>query len=179
MRGSNFIGMIAIGFALAGPGSMMGVAHASSTAMTPPQAVTDPNYGFTIELAFTANALQGLTERNEQVIVSASYYADPSEEGAAHADEIGRIDLGTKNVQVRAEPGTVHVAGSQVDPEGLRWIDGDIGVNVNVYTARLSSDDNLINCDFIDGPLVDTKAAEPVLLRCALITENMDSELRP
>ena len=139
----------------------------------------DQSFGFAVELAFTVDALDSLTERNEEVIVSASYYADPTPEGEQHADDIGRIDLGTEDVQVPAEPGTVEITGDEVDTDALQWTEGDIGVNVNVFTARLSSDDNLINCDIIDGPLADAMLAAPVMLRCALIEEGMDFEVKP
>lgn len=57
-------------------------------------------------------------------------------------------------------------------------IDGDVMVNVNVYSAWLSSDDNLISCDLVDGPLSDLTAT-PVTLRCALIEEDVETELKP
>jgi hypothetical protein len=94
-------------------------------------------------------------------------------------DEIGRIDLGTENVQAPAESGVVQVTGDEIDTDSLQWVGGDIGVNVNVFTARLSSDDNLISCDVIDGPLTDVVTAMPVTLRCALIEEGMETELKP
>ena len=57
--------------------------------------------------------------------------------------------------------------------------DGDIGVNVNVFTARQSGDLNLISCDFIDGPLDDVIQAMPVALHCTLIEEEIETELKP
>ena len=51
-------------------------------------------------------------------------------------------------------------------------------VNVNVYSARLSNDDNLISCDFIDGPVSDLTTT-PITLRCALIEEGIEAELKP
>ena len=38
--------------------------------------------------------------------------------------------------------------------------------------------DNLLGCDFIDGPLSNVQK-QPVTLHCALIEENYDTELKP
>lgn len=78
-----------------------------------------------------------------------------------------------------AKPGTVQMTGGGVDEKRLQWSDGDIGVNVNVFTARLSGDLNLISCDFIDGPLDDVIQAMPVALHCTLIEEEIETELKP
>ena len=78
-------------------------------------------------------------------------------------------------MQGPAESGTVKITGEKVNADRLQWTEGDVMVNVNVYSARLSSDDNLINCDFIDGPLPAVSA--PVTLHCALIEEDIETML--
>ena len=60
----------------------------------------------------------------------------------------------------------------------LKWVEGDVKVNLNVASARKSSSDNLLGCDFIDGPLSKVQK-QPVTLHCALIEENYDTELKP
>lgn len=139
----------------------------------------DSPYGFSVDLSFTAEALESLTGLGEEIIVSASYYADPSAEGAEFADETGRMDLGNEDVQTPAEPGIVRITGGGVNDDQLQWIDGDIGVNVNVFTARLSGDLNLISCDIIDGPLDNVIQNMPVALHCGLIEEGIETELKP
>lgn len=145
--------------------------------------IDDPSegqeFGFAIDLSFTATALDTLAEQNEEVIVFASYYADPAPEGEEHTDDVGRINLGSEEVRVPAEAGAIEVTGSQIDMDALQWVDGDIGVNVNIFTARLSSDDNLINCDVIDGLLAEVITATPVALQCALIEEDKDIQVKP
>ncbi|MCP9231117.1 hypothetical protein NMG46_12775 [Mesorhizobium sp. LMG 17147] len=44
--------------------------------------------------------------------------------------------------------------------------------------ARKGSADNLLNGDFIDGPLCDVQR-EPVAVHCGLIEENVDTKLKP
>src|SRR5690606_702943 len=41
----------------------------------------DQSFGFTVDLGFTQAALDTLTGQGEEVVVSASYYADPTPEG--------------------------------------------------------------------------------------------------
>ena len=58
-------------------------------------------------------------------------------------------------------------------------ITGGVKVNVNLYSARHSSSDNILACDFIDGSLADVVKAQPVTLHCGLITENAKTALKP
>lgn len=139
----------------------------------------DSSFGFTVDLSFSPNALELLTERGEDIIVSASYYGDASDESQEFADDTGRYNLATEEVQASAAPGIIQITGDQVGEDDLEWIRGALNVNVNVYTARLSGDLNLINCDFIDGPLDHVIQAMPVPLHCALIEEGIETELKP
>lgn len=139
----------------------------------------DSPFGFTVDLTFSAKAEERLASLHEEVIVSASYYGDPSAKGKEFADDVGRFDLGTETVQVQASPGTAKITGNQVGESDLEWIEGRPNVNVNVFTARISSDDNLISCDFIDGPLDDVIQSMPVALHCTLIEEEVDAEPKP
>lgn len=138
-------------------------------------------FGFTVTLSFSARALETLSSLNERVIVAASYSGEPTPEGVAHADEIGQINLGSELVETPAADGPVEVTGSGVLPEMLQWArDGSIAVNVNVFTARLSNEDNLISCDIVDGPLADVRAAAmPIPLACSLIEENPETAVKP
>lgn len=141
-------------------------------------AASEQPYGFSLELEFSDKALSTLKTQGEEVIVAASYYGSPNRAGEKHADDVGQIDLGREEVQVPAEPGPVQVIGSGLDIENLKWIEGEVMVNVNVYSARLSSDDNLISCDLIDGPFSAIKDSI-VTLDCALIEEGKETELKP
>lgn len=139
----------------------------------------DSPFGFTVDLTFSTKAEERLTALHEEVVVSASYYGDPSEKGKEFADDVGRFDLGTETVQVPASPGIAKISGNQVGESDLEWIEGRSNVNVSVFTARISGDDNLISCDFIDGPLDDVIQSMPVALHCTLIEEEVDAELKP
>lgn len=137
-----------------------------------------PVPGFTIDLSLSPKALKTLSERKEKVIVDARYYGYPKPSARQHGDDVGQIQLGTEDVETAPRPGAVRVTGANVLVDRLDWIDGDIMVNVNGFTARKSGPDNLIDCDFIDGRLAAVTAA-PVTLHCALIEENYETKQRP
>lgn len=139
----------------------------------------DQPYAFPIDLTFTADALDTLGSRDEEVVVSVSYYADPAADGEQMADDVGRIDLGREEVQVAAEPEIVEITGSQLDVDALQWTEGDIMVEVSIYSARLSGPDNLISCDIIEGRLADVTVTPPIELQCSMIEEDMEIEVRP
>jgi hypothetical protein len=108
------------------------------------------------------------------------FYGDPKPNAEKHANEIGQISVSPQEewVEIPNAGGQAHISGTKVDLQTLKWVEGDVKVNVNVVSARKSSSDNLLRCDFIDGPLSKVQK-QPVTLHCALIEENYDTELKP
>jgi hypothetical protein len=60
-------------------------------------------------------------------------------------------------VGITGTGGQVRISGATVDPKRLDWLAGPANVNVNVASARKSSPDNLLDCDFIDGALANVR----------------------
>lgn len=147
--------------------------------IVPDDTATDQSFGFNLALALSDRAQSTLSELGEEIVVSASYYGSPTPEGEKYANEVGQIDLGGEDVQVPVGASSVvEITGSGIDAGKLQWVAGDVMVNVNAYSARLSGDDNLLACDFIDGPL-SAVTATPVTLHCALIEEGVETEQKP
>ncbi|CCV04225.1 conserved exported hypothetical protein [Mesorhizobium metallidurans STM 2683] len=143
-------------------------------------ATAQSDMGFDINVTLSKKAAARLAAKKEGIVVFASYYGDPKRNAEKHANEIGQISLEQKDEQVEI-PGTgghAHISGAKVDTKRLDWLAGPTKVNVNIASARKSSSDNLLNCDFIDGPLSDVQK-EPVTLHCGLIEENVDTKLKP
>ncbi|TPE63919.1 hypothetical protein FJQ54_03500 [Sandaracinobacter neustonicus] len=134
--------------------------------------------GFDLKTVLSKRAAAELGRRKEGVIVSASYYGDPLPSAQRHANEVGQIDLGRETMTLRGLGGPIHVSGANVETKRLGWLKGPPMVNVNVFTARRSSQNNLINCDFIDGEVARV-AAQPITLHCALIGEARDTIAYP
>lgn len=141
-------------------------------------AATSPN-SFDVNITLSAKAAQRLQSAHEGITLWASYYGDPGAAGQRHVDESGQIDLGHEQVRMLGRPGIVHIAGTGLHADRLKWIEGDAQVNVNVYTSRLSSDDNLLDCDFIDGDLATVVKIQPITLHCGLIDEHIKTQHKP
>lgn len=153
-------------------------AAAVSAAAVP--ATAQGNMGFDVNVTLSKKAAAKLAAEKEGIVALVDYYGDPKPSAEKHANEIGQISLEQQNEQV-AIPGTgghAHISGAKIDMKRLDWLSGPPNVNVNVASARKSSSDNLLGCDFIDGPLSDVQK-QPVTLHCALIEENYDTELKP
>lgn len=136
--------------------------------------------GFDINVTLSKKAAAKLAAKKEGIVVFASYYGDPKRSAEKHANEVGQISLEQQDeeVEISGTGGHAHISGAKVDTKRLDWLAGPAKVNVNVASARKSSSDNLLGCDFIDGPLSDVQA-EPVTLHCGLIEENLDTKLKP
>lgn len=144
------------------------------------QATAPGDMGFDINVTLSKKAATKLAAEKEGIVALVDYYGDPKKSAEKHANEIGQISLEKQDEEV-AIPGTggrVHISGAKVDTKRLDWLAGAVSVNVNIASARKSSSDNILACDFIDGPLSKVQKA-PVTLHCALIEENYDTELRP
>ncbi len=143
-------------------------------------ATSQSDMGFDVNVTLSRKAAAKLASQKEGIVAFADYYGDPKRSAEKRANEIGQISLAPQDEEV-AIPGIggrARISGAKVDPKRLDWLAGPVKVNVNVASARKSSSDNLLGCDFIDGPLSQCQK-EPVALHCALIEENYDTKLRP
>ncbi len=161
----------------------LALAVAVSAAGAAPAASADAkevpaNLGFDLEIRLSKLATYELARRKEGITVSASYYGDPTPAGKRHTNEVGLIDLGRESFALRGISGPARVTGATVDRKRLGWIAGPPTVNVNVFTSRRSSPNNLVTCDIIDGPVARVAKARTILV-CGLISEKRDAAVFP
>lgn len=138
----------------------------------------EENFSFDLTITLSSKAENKLKSVNEGITVLASYYGSPHKGAERHANEMGMIDLGTETIELGGHAGSAHIKGNSVSSERLKWIQQPVNVNVNLFSSRKSSDDNILSCDLIDGP-VNTVAKSPVTIHCALIEENTETKLKP
>ena len=132
--------------------------------------VADNPYAFTVRIDLSPVAAQQLARHNETIMASAFYYGVPKANAPAKvADEMGQVHLGNQEIELR-EAGDAVFDGRAVDHKPLAYVDGDPQVNVNVYSGRHSSEDNLLNCDFFEDA-VQIAHAKPIAIHCGLIGE--------
>jgi hypothetical protein len=151
MRGSGFIGAVAA-IALAMP-----AAHAAG-------------YGFTVDVSLSAKAARTLKARGEGIVVSAMYSGEPVPSKASKADEMGMIDLGAEDVTIAGANGRAVITGSKVIAAHVGWVKA-VGVLINVYTARKTTQDNLIDCGIFEDTVAKAQASQPIPIACKMIGE--------
>lgn len=134
--------------------------------------------GFSITLKLSDKLKTELAAKNETIIARAAFYGDPNAAGTTEVDEMGQIQLGDEELEFAPADDTILITGTTVPPAKLALIEGGAKVNVNVFSGRKSSEDNLISCDFIDGPVGELTAA-PTEINCGLITEDPVTMMKP
>jgi hypothetical protein len=135
--------------------------------------IEDPRpivFTFDVKIALSDKAAMRLKMRNESIVVSAAYSGEPKKDAGGRANEIGMIDLGVENVEVIGAEGLVKVTGTKIDIRRMDWIRGPVMLNVNLYSGRHASTDNILACDFFDGKLSSAVRKTPEL-HCSLIEE--------
>ncbi len=148
-----------------------------ASALTSAVAETPVAYPFSIQLTLSEKLVAELTAKNETIIVAAYFYGEPNEKGQSEIDDMGYIQLGDERTEIPPASGLVPINGV-VDPAKVALLATPVSVNVNIFSGRKSSEDNLISCDFIDGPVADLGTA-PVEISCGLITEDPVTTHKP
>lgn len=144
-------------------------------------ATAQDGMGFDVNVTLSPKAAAKLAAEKEGIVVFADYFGDPKRSAKKHANEIGQIDLNQQDetVEIPGTGGHAVISGAKVDMKRLDWLAGPAKVNVNVASARKSSLDNLLACDFIEGAVADVRQA-PITLHCYLIAEkHPDTKLKP
>ena len=139
---------------------------------------TNENLGFDIKISLSKKAAAKLQSTNTGITVMASYYGNPRKSARRRVNEIGLIDLGLDTIDRSGGPGLVHITGNTIAAERLEWIQGPAKVNVNILSSRKGDENNILNCDFIDGDIAAIKES-PVELHCSLIEEDIENKHKP
>ncbi|MBS1800262.1 MAG: hypothetical protein JSS95_10585 [Acidobacteria bacterium] len=134
-------------------------------------------FTFDVQITLSDKAAMRLKMRNESIVVSAAYSGEPKKDAEGRANEIGMIDLGVESVEVVGAEGLVRVTGTKIDIKRLDWIKGPVMLNVNLFSGRHASADNILACDFFDGKLSSAVRKTPQL-HCSLIEEQEKTEHR-
>ena len=130
----------------------------------------DP-FAYTVEVTLSDAAKAQFSRSGESVIVGATYFADPAPDaGEDVINDIGQVDLGSAQVELAGE-GPAVFGGGGLQRDRLRFIEGEPQVNVNAWSGRKSSPDNLLDCDMFQDAIA-VAAREPIKLKCRLSAED-------
>jgi hypothetical protein len=136
-----------------------------------PASARDDAMSFSLDVSLSSRAEARLVSLHEKIIVWALWSGQPTKAAKKHVDEEGKIDLGTEEVTLPASGGHGELSGRSVKPTQIGWVkDRDVQILVNVVSARLSGQNNILNCDIFAGS-VATARANPPRIACKLIEE--------
>ena len=110
-------------------------------------------------IAARAGSIRGETARK---VAASKAGAQASE------DEMGQVQLGEDFVEVAPENATIKVPAVNFQSGQLTNVEGPPQVLVNVYSARRTHEDNLLDCGIYEGP-VSMAQQQPVDIQCDLI----------
>lgn len=131
------------------------------------QTAAADGYGFTVDVTLSPKAAALLAARKEKIVVAAYYDGDVRPDYRAKADDLGHIDLGKELVTISGAGGRAVFTGKTLLKARLGWVT-EARIVINVFTARLSGQYNLISCGFVEGTFPKMQA-RPVAIHCKLI----------
>lgn len=134
-------------------------------ALTPPALAQDSQIMLNITLDAATQA--AMEKRGELMIVSVMYYGEPKPGNEAAGDEMGRIYLGWEEYTIWPKNQSFAIGSSLTAAAPFDTVQKPM-LNLNLYSARISDENNLLDCSFIDGPVKDLHAA-PQEVVCKLI----------
>lgn len=140
-----------------------------------PTTASSDKYAFTVAVTLSDAARKQFDKSGESLVIGAAYFATPAANAPKGVvNEIGTIDLGRKEKEL-ASSGEVTFDGSALKRDRLTYVKGLPQVNINVWSGRKSSPDNLLDCDMFQDAITVAARKNPITLHCRLIDEP-DSE---
>ena len=124
---------------------------------------------YRVEVALSPAAQAKLAKAKETIVIAADYYGTPTAAAAGQANEVGQLDLGKAEHEL-AQAGAADFDANGFMAERLGLVEGAPEVNINVWSGRHSSPDNLLDCEFFQDTLA-VAAQAPIQLHCKLIGE--------
>jgi len=104
---------------------------------------------FEIEVSNSSRVNKTLAGRKETIIVSAMFNGEPLSD--QDRDEIGMMPVLDKNIELAGNNRIARFEGLRFSRKHLdKLADKDINLLINVYSGRKSSDDNLLDCGFME-----------------------------
>jgi len=152
------------GFRCAGLAVAFGVFVAGSGSAAP-----GAGYGFSVDITLSPRAAALLAAKHEMITVSAEYSGDPIPSKMKLADEMGEIDLGGEDVTIPGTNGRAVISGRKFIAAHAGWVKVP-QVLINVFTARHSDPNNLLDCGIFEDALSKAQAA-PIQIHCKVIGE--------
>ena len=104
----------------------------------------------TLHISFDAASATKLQEAGEMVTVSSYFWGDPATGNVLPLNEMGQLYLGAEEATVWPNEQTISI-GHSLAGGPVANVEAPM-VNVNVYSARITDENNLLDCSLVDGP---------------------------
>jgi hypothetical protein len=134
---------------------------------TPSGAKTKAVPPVSIDLQMDANTVATLEKRGEKVVVRGWYYGFPVAGSTVQLDDMGLVYLGNEELTIWPAARTSLALGGNLASAPIQDVQQPM-INVNVFTARHTDENNLITCKLVEGAMADL-AATPQVITCSLI----------
>ncbi len=121
-----------------------------------------------LRLTFDDETRLTLAQIGERVTVNVWLYGEPSAEGRDYANDMGQVYLGTETFDIWPDDQTLQL-GSSLAGAPTELVQEPM-MNVNIYTSRIADENNLIDCEVIDGPFSQL-VAEPQTAACSMLAK--------
>ncbi|MDB5658200.1 MAG: hypothetical protein JWS10_815 [Cypionkella sp.] len=104
----------------------------------------------TLHITFDAASAPKLQEAGEMVTVASYFWGDPATGNVLPVNEMGQLYLGAEEATVWPHEQTFSI-GHSIAGAPVGNVEAPL-VNVNVYSARITDENNLLDCGIVDGP---------------------------
>lgn len=146
----------------------------SAAPCTPVLAQSTP-LGFGVDVTLSPKAAAKLAALGEKIIVAAFWSGEPLAKFAKQAKkftgEDGSLNFGVEQITIPGTNGHADFSGKTVKLDHVEWVkDRTPEVLINVYSARLKSSGNLLDCGIFQNQLAAARA-KTIQIACKLIGE--------
>ena len=131
--------------------------------------------GFGVDVTLSPKAAAKLADLGEKIIVAAFWSGEPlpgfAKQARKFVGDDGSLSFGSEQVTVAGANGHADFSGKTVKLDHVAWVkDRTPEVLINVYSARLKTGDNLLNCGIFQDQL-PVAQARTIQIACKLIGE--------
>lgn len=171
-----------LGFTFSASFSLVVASVSKSNALPVPTTVSQSRDGakapaFDVTVTLTEKARARLASPKETIIVFVSLYGEPKQNTSLKVNEVGLVDLARQEIKL-PKAGVVRFDRLSFPTSTLNQLKSkDYSANINVFSGRRSSPDNLLECDIFDNKISKLRAG--VTLKCGLIGEYEGKTIDP
>lgn len=122
-----------------------------------------------LEVSLSAAAEKLLADRHEQFILAVRYFADAKVGTRAQLNGVGQVDLGTEQLEL-VHGGPIHLKAPIITAAERALMNAPMEINVNVFSNRRTSSDNLLDCNFYQD-YVELARRDGMKIKCSLLSE--------